>query len=150
MNMSTRTLAVFLATLCACTIEGSVYVTTGGGDSGDVVDPATDEGGSTSTGTEGATSQSGESSSTDGGEVQCDINVDDPLDVRDDGTLSPCYTSETFTCTTCEWWCTTAGFSGCAGVLADPACPPADGEASDLCKLDGASIGEPFRCLCAP
>jgi hypothetical protein len=65
----------------------------------------------------GATSTTGgnvssDSSGTDStGEVQCDIVLDEPLEIEGDRAITPCYTDETFACTTCTEWCETFGTS---------------------------------------
>jgi hypothetical protein len=80
---------------------------------------------------------------------QCDINIDEPLEVDDAGhTFSPCYTVETFPCTTCELWCTTIGLDSCTTVISAAVCPPIETQGSaDQCSAD--DIEGPFRCVCA-
>lgn len=126
---------------------------------------------STSTGTEtggpvstsnGSTSDPGASGIVDGSTTtaenstgtesttapgQCDIVVDGPLETNGPTTFSPCYTPDTFSCSTCSEWCETAGLDPCGYVEVVDACPPTE-PGTPTAACDTAPTEGHFRCAC--
>lgn len=144
MNDTIRMLAIL--TLCSCSVV-LPWPDDGSGDAGGPGSSA-DNDSSEDSGDAGGSSGPGATSTT-GGNAQCDINLDDPLETDGELLFSPCYTSDTFSCNTCALWCETAGLGPCEHVVAANVCPPIDGEASGLCEVSGGGIGGSFRCACS-
>jgi hypothetical protein len=136
----------------ACNIGIDVFPPDDTSDSSDSVASESDGSsgpGATSAGMASSETTADTTTDTTTGTVQCDIVLDDPIETDGLHHFSPCYTSDTFPCTTCDLWCETVGMGSCSHVTSSDVCPPIQGEPVDLCNANKDDIEGVFRCACA-